>query len=176
MNHLKRIYVWLYRLPYCRGFGIQSPTDYAFVRYVINEHWPYYAYDRLGQLSKGWLDRKIGRLYFRLANWRQPSMMRIDPYGAFFTAGCMKTKMVPEVQHIELERLEVFADYRAKMDMIYNKVDDSSVLVIDKIYRDMDFWHDVEKDSRTSVTFDLYYCGIVFFDKKRHKMNYKVNF
>lgn len=88
----------------------------------------------------------------------------------------MKTKMVPEVQHIELERLEVFEDYRAKMDMIYNKVDDSSVLVIDKIYRDMDFWHEVEKDSRTSVTFDLYYCGIVFFDMKRHKMNYKVNF
>jgi hypothetical protein len=34
----------------------------------------------------------------------------------------------------------------------------------------------VERDVRTGVTFDLYYCGIVFFDKKRHKMNYKVNF
>lgn len=30
-------------------------------------------------------------------------------------------------------------------------------------------------DSRTGVTFDLYYCGILFFDK-RIKQNYIVNF
>lgn len=176
MNQVTRLWVYLSRLHRSLGFGIQSPTDYDFVCHVVNEHSEYYAYEHLDQLSKGWLDRKMGRLYFRLANWRQPSMMRIDPYGIFFMTGCKKTKMVPEVQHIELERLEVIGDYRAKMDIIYNKVDDSSVLVIDNICRDKDFWLEVEKDPRTGVTFDLYYCGIVFFDKRRHKMNYKVNF
>jgi hypothetical protein len=59
---------------------------------------------------------------------------------------------------------------------IYNKVDDRSVLIVENLSGNWDLWHRIEKDSRTGVTFDLYYCGIVFFDKKRHKMNYKVNF
>lgn len=176
MNQLTRLWVHLSRLHRSLGFGIQSPTDYAFVRYVVNEHWPYYAYQQLDAMTKDAMRRKLGKLYFRLANWRQPSEMKHDEYETFWLAGCKKTKMVPEVQHIELERLEVIGEYRAKMDKIYNKVDDSSVLVIDNIRRDKAFWHEVEKDVRTGVTFDLYYCGIVFFDKKRHKMNYKVNF
>ena len=71
MNRLHHVLVWLSRIQYCRGFGIQSPTDYRFVRYVINEHWPYYAYEALGQ-NDDWLRRKLGLLYFRLANERQP--------------------------------------------------------------------------------------------------------
>ena len=35
---------WLCRCKYCRGFGVQSPSAYSFIRYVINEHYPYYAY------------------------------------------------------------------------------------------------------------------------------------
>ena len=42
INHWQ---VWLRRIHRSGGFGIQSPKDYAFVRYVVNEHWPYYAYD-----------------------------------------------------------------------------------------------------------------------------------
>ena len=76
MNLLKRYFIWFSRIHQCRGFGIQSPTDYSFVRYVINEHWPYYAYDQLDW--DDWLTSKLGRLYFRLANWKQPSMMIQD--------------------------------------------------------------------------------------------------
>ena len=68
---MNRYLVWLSRIHCCRGFGIQSPTDYAFVRYVVNEHWPYYAYDVLR--DDDWLREKLGRLYMRLANWRQPT-------------------------------------------------------------------------------------------------------
>lgn len=71
MNQLTRIWVYLSRLHRSLGFGIQSPTDYAFVRYVINEHWQYYAYQQLDEQDDNWLRRKLGRLYFRLANWRQ---------------------------------------------------------------------------------------------------------
>ena len=67
LNRLHQAYVWLRRISHCRGFGIQSPTDYRFVRYVVNEHWPYYAYESLGQ-NDDWLRRKLGLLYFRLAN------------------------------------------------------------------------------------------------------------
>ena len=57
---MNRWLVWLSRIHHCRGFGIQSPTDYAFVRYVVNEHWPYYAYDQL--TADSWLNKKLGRL------------------------------------------------------------------------------------------------------------------
>ena len=66
--------VWMRRMRHSRGFGVQSPYDYRFIRYVINEHWPYYAYDELKE-SVTDIDtktRKLCRLYFRLANWRQP--------------------------------------------------------------------------------------------------------
>lgn len=176
MNQLTRIWVYLSRLHHSLGFGIQSPTDYAFVRYVINEHWQYYAYQQLDEQDDNWLRRKLGRLYFRLANWRQPSVMLRDEYEEYWSAGCRKTKLVDETGHIALARLPLTGNYRESMQDIYNKVDGQSVLVIEGLWRDWDFWHEVERDVRTGVTFDLYYCGIVFFDKKRNKMNYKVNF
>ena len=80
MNRIQQGLVWLSRIDKCRGFGIQSPTDYAFVRYVVNEHWPYYAYETLK--ANSWLERKLGRLYLRLANWRQPSAMLPAAYAA----------------------------------------------------------------------------------------------
>lgn len=176
MNWMVRLWVYLSRMHHSLGFGIQSPTDYAFVRYVVNEHWPYYAYQQLDAVMDDSLKRKLGKLYFRLANWRQPSEMLRDEYETFWLAGCGKTKMVEEVSHIELGRMALCDDYRQLMPAIYNKVDSQSVLVIEGIYHDWDFWHEVEQDPRTGVTFDLYYCGIVFFDTSRHKKNYKVNF
>ena len=67
-------------------------------------------------------------------------------------------------------------NYHESFRQICDMADSHSVLVIEAIYRDWDFWREVERDARTGVTFDLYYCGIVFFDKSRYKKNYKVNF
>ena len=72
--------------------------------------------------------------------------------------------------------IPVDGHHRQQLDDIYNKVDDRSVVIIDGIHRDWDFWHEVTTDKRTGVTFDLYYCGLVMFDKKRVKKNYIINF
>ena len=48
------------RIGHCRGFGIQSPTDFMFVREVVNEHWPYYAYTETGK-DDNWLRKKMGQ-------------------------------------------------------------------------------------------------------------------
>ena len=65
---------WLRRCGYCRGFGVQSPSAYSFIRYVINEHYPYYAYQELQeqfpQLNRR--EHKVGRLLLRLSNHWQP--------------------------------------------------------------------------------------------------------
>lgn len=176
MNYLKRIYVWLCRLPYCRGFGIQSPTDYAFVRYVINEHWQYYAYEQLNRLEGDWLEHKLGRLYFRLANWRQPAKMMEDEYAPYWKAGCHKVRLTKEMESIELVRVRMADITDSLLHRIYNKVDDQSVLVIEGISQNWGLWRQIQEDQHVRVSFDLYYCGIVFFDNKRQKQHYKVNF
>ena len=90
MNRLHQAWVWLRRIGHCRGFGIQSPTDYRFVRYVVNEHWPYYAYRQTG-LNDSPLRRKLGRLYFRLANHLQPgTVVDLLGYDEYLRAGCRK--------------------------------------------------------------------------------------
>lgn len=73
LSRLRRGVLWMSRAKYCRGFGIQSPWAYRFVRYVVNEHYPYYAYDDLRplfpHLSKR--ERRVCELYLRIANHQQ---------------------------------------------------------------------------------------------------------
>ena len=78
MTPLPRFLVWLSRIHKCQGFGIQSPTDFDFVRSVVNEHDAYYAYDELK--ADNWMQRKMGELYLRVANWRQPATILTDDY------------------------------------------------------------------------------------------------
>jgi hypothetical protein len=172
MQRLWYFFVWLKRIFHCRGFGIQSPTDYWLVRYVINEHWPYYAYDTLGKTDE-WLTRKLGLLYFRIANWRQPKTIESDGYRAYLQAGCRKAFFGASS---ELLMLKLEGDYQDRLLYIYNKVKEDTVLIVDGICKDRSFWRSLVADERTSITFDLYYCGIVLFDKKRHKQNYIINF
>ena len=172
MNHLKRCFVWLSRIHKCRGFGIQSPTDYAFVRYVVNEHWPYYAYDILR--TGNWLDDKLGMLYFRLANWRQPNVMLQDSYQVWWHAGCKKTHFSNELTTVDLLRIDI--EDSQSLEKYLPMCNEMSVLVLQGIYRDRKRWHEIEHDDRIGTTFDLYYCGIAFLDTKRYKHNYIINF
>lgn len=172
MQRLRHLLIWLKRIRYCRGFGIQSPTDYWFVRYVINEHWPYYQYADLGQ-TDDWLTQKLGRLYFRIANWCQPSAIESDGYQAYLQAGCRRATFG---ESSELIRLTLDADSRSHLPYIYNKVEEQTVLIVEGIANDRALWQDICAEERVRVTFDLYYCGIVLFDKKRQKQNYIINF
>ena len=172
MYQIRRWLVWLSRIHRSGGFGIQSPTDYAFVRYVVNEHWPYYAYHEL--TDDDWLTQKLGRLYFRLANWRQPSYMLIDRYQKYWQAGCRQTCFGTSMTKIELGRV-VIEDVESSLDFL-DKCDEQSVLVVEGIYRDKKRWSALINDMRIGTTFDLYYCGIVLFDKRSYKHHYTINF
>ena len=175
MQRLKHFLIWLSRISHCRGFGIQSPTDYGFVRYVINEHWPYYRYNEVGQ-SDDWLTRKLGHLYFRLANWRQPKVILCRDYQPYLQAGCRAAALKMDADHADLIHMKLEGDYRSRLSYIYKKVDTCSVLILEGIRKDMAFWQEVVDDERTGITFDLYYCGIVMFDVNRFKQNYIINF
>ena len=193
---IKTSWIWLRRCGYCRGFGVQSPSAYSFIRYVINEHYSYYAYqelrERLDMLSK--LEHKLGRLLFRLSNFWQPMSVycNLTKYYPYLYAGCRQS---------ELKELSDFPLYDASIgekaprqlvvvDWEYDKIDDlltkilprctlETLLIIIGIHRDkykIAAWKQLKEMELVGITYDLYYCGIVFFDKTVYKQHYKVNF
>ena len=181
MALLKRWLVWLSRIHKCQGFGIQSPTDFDFVRSVVNEHGLYYAYDELQ--ADNWFQRKLGELYLRVANWRQPATILTNDYQSWFKAGCRSAHITNHNSQfsilnsqfsIELARIEI--EQHGQLEGLYPHCNQQSVIIVEGIWRNWDAWHAIEHDSHTGTTFDLYYCGIVFFDTQRYKHNYRINF
>mgnify|MGYP007122042827 CR=1 FL=1 len=190
MNRLQQSWVWLRRIAHCRGFGIQSPTDYRFVRYVVNEHWPYYAYAELGE-SDDWLRRKLGRLYFRLANYLQPDTI-VDLVGMkeYLRAGCRRASISTTFNDLQASGLRaqrrqdaggstpqlILVPAEVNVSQLMESAGEHTALVVQNIWQHPKAWKKVLNDSRPTVTFDLYYCGIVFFTPKRTRQNYIVNF
>ena len=72
--------------------------------------------------------------------------------------------------------LSLEGDWRSRLSYIYNKVSADSVLIVTGLSKARDVWREIVNDERAVLTFDLYYCGIVLFDKKRDKKNYIINF
>lgn len=181
--------LWLRRIRHSRGFGVQSPTAYSFIRYVINEHYPYYAYSELSAKfpSVGWRERKLLRLYLRIANHVQAAVMvdlcgRDDCLRAYVNAGCKSTDVVdvlPEEGTAGIVRMRIADDFPEQFSKVICKVDAGSIVIIEDIHRNRkarNMWRSVIEDKRTGRTFDLYYCGIVAFDLSKYKQHYVVNF
>lgn len=195
MNYKVQRYLhWLRRIKYCRGFGVQSPSAYRFIRYVINEHYPYYAYDELRkELPRlDSLTRKRMELYFRVANYRQASLWldfceRNDVIATYVGRGCHATQVrrITDLQQITADdRIEVLricpsAGCEALLEAALQQTDDHTLFIIEDIgYNDTAkrMWQKLLESGITSVSYDLYYLGIAFFDRKRYKANYVVNF
>lgn len=195
MNYKVQRYLhWLRRIKYCRGFGVQSPSAYRFIRYVINEHYPYYAYDELRkELPRlDSLTRKRMELYFRVANFRQASLWldfceRNDVIATYVGRGCHATQVrrITDLQQttaddrIEVLRICPTAGSEAVLEAALQQTDDHTLFIIEDIgYNDTAkrLWQKLIESDLTSVSYDLYYLGIAFFDSKRYKNNYIVNF
>jgi len=138
----------------------------------VNEHWPYYSYKDL--TDNDWLTQKLGLLYFRLANWRQPKTMLSDEYRRYWQAGCRTIEFVDELKTVELARITV--EDKSSWVNILQRCNERSVVVVEGIWRDKKQWNAIINDEKTSITFDLYYCGIVFFDKNRYTKHYIINY
>ena len=198
---IKRFIVWLRRARYSRGFGVQSPWAYRFIRYVVNEHYPYYKYEHLAEQVYGIdkITRKLCKFYFRLANYQQAHTF-VDCYPTsscykiYVDAGCQKanyhriTEAISEEELIHLfsnigeysmVRVPLVANYRTVVDKALDHLPSSSVLIIENIKRDRDaqkYWSELISDLRAGVSFDLYYCGVLFLNNDMVKQSYIVNF
>ena len=164
------------RLPQTFGFGVQSPSAYYFIKYVINEKCPYYSFDLL---NKTFFDIpikeiKLYQLYFRLANYLQPHSWidltsHSDISSKFVTAGKKQINYqfisdVSEIHSFDIALVDEIDELQIKKLIGSAKKD--SLLIIEHIYTSKEkksFWKRFIQDNRVSVTFDLYECGLVFF-------------
>lgn len=182
---------WIHRMGYSRGFGVQSPSAYSFIRYVLTEHYPYYAYDELKMRFKSFdhATKKKGRLYFRLANYAQASHWfdyhsAEQPYATYVHEGCRKTvfqaidgKTIPHA--FRIARLSMTEDYQAVYEALCKVATDDSILILEGINDNKDtkaFWKRVQESQKATRTYDLFLCGIIVFDTSKHKHHYIVNF
>ena len=192
MNRLRQAMVWLRRINRCRGFGVQSPTDYRFVRYVINEHAPFYAYHDLlvhyPHLRHE--DRRFARLLLRIANYRQPAsclMLGVpaSPYQAYIQAGCRHTVVNEKVGEVtdadaaDLVCCQLSGTQLPDVAALLGLTHETSILVLRGIRHDShtrQIWSALLEHPKVSISYDLFDCGIILFDKKRYKHNYIINF
>jgi hypothetical protein len=100
-------------------------------------------------------------------------MIESSLFRSYLQAGCHRATFGAST---ELVVLSLADDGRDRLPYIYNKVSADTVLVVIGLNKARDVWREIVADECTGITFDLYYCGIVLFDKKRHKQNYIVNF
>ena len=70
----------------------------------------------------------------------------------------------------------ILAPASAGIGKLLDSCGPDSVLVVEDIGHNPDVWRAVCSSQRVTVAFDLYYCGIAFFDPQRSRQQYIVNF
>lgn len=163
---------WLSRIlraPRTRGFGVQSPTDYHFVRHVVAQKFPYYAYSQLDGYTTHLSKREVEILHFylRLANYvngRCPIyIIGKDTFGnittelrqRFMSAGSSKA-----IVH-QSSRLPASLSPDTRCVLVMENLESSRSLFSDSPY--------------PKVIFDMQDIAVAFCDPKRYKTIYKIN-
>ena len=173
---------------------------------MVYERLPYYAYERLKKTSSSkslpHYREKVNKLLFRLVNFYRPgSLIEVGEGNgeAFRYMNQARTSMVSvglkgvEKEETlcrleaELKRLEkvdflhiAFTPfYKEIFEMAFPYLHDESCVVVGDIYASAEreaWWKELISDERVRISFDLYDIGLLRFEKKRFKQNYKVNF
>ncbi len=143
---------YLCRMPRTKGFGVQSPTAYSFLRQVVSESC------FLKNLSS-----EIERAsYPRLVSRRERFLYRLR-------------YRYPQVQVLEAD--EWLDSYKRNELFSLQGVDSVIVLLdVDRDVETMGAWKALLEDERCVLTFDMIDCGVVFFDKTKYKQHFLVNY
>lgn len=162
--------VFLRRLRHCRGFGIQSPTDFCFVNEVVYQRQPFYAYSSLKEKypDAGRFEIKISRLLFRIANYVQPQNYVLqksisDCRKAHLTAGCNSAVNGRSLYY----------------NILPSELHDKDCIIIQGITAEgKNQWDKLcsERHERHLLLFDLHYIGIAFVNERRYSELHIVNF
>lgn len=155
------------RVRHCAGFGVQSPTDYAFVRNVIYERLPYCGYADLAAKfpHAKWKSMWQAQLLLRVANYAQAEKV------VFFTSE--KADLCVEAWHKGCvgSRIECINRGEGVHETL---AEDGTWLVVTELNANKGVWKQIT-ESEHVVAFDLYYVGIAFVNKKRYTEKHIIN-
>ena len=175
MSFFVRLFVFLKRIRHCAGFGVQSPTDYAFVREVIYERWPYALY---AELEAHYADTdkfllKLSQLLLRVSNYAQASRIGIiGPLSpvmeAHLKAGCRKSEIVM----VKGQKSKAKGQEAETLDLSPSSLDTFPFLIATELN---DQWREYISQEHI-ISYDLYYLGIAFYDEKRYREEHVINF
>lgn len=175
MQTFSNPFVRLWRIRHRCGYGVHSPFAFRFITDVVYERLPFYAYDTLRTLlpfMHRWRKRMGWELFFRIANYQQPSVMAIDDREemavAYLHAGCRKAKVTKpsDDEAVELCYLSRPDDYAV------TRMAQGGILILDDLQRHRAWFRALP----ATLYFDLYDLGIAFFDVPYYKQYYVVNF
>ncbi|MGL5938098.1 MAG: hypothetical protein ACRCZY_01540 [Phocaeicola sp.] len=202
----RRIWNWCLRFRYRCGYGVHSPSDFFLVTSVIYENDPYYAYDTLSAkefaIFLPHYRPKVNRLLFRLVNYYQPNTLIEVGVGdgssiSYMRAANLKMcstalkgrelqmmvgrlqKTLEEYKTVSFLHIGHTPYYKEAFEQALPYVDSHSLFIVGGIYKSKEkraWWRQIKEDDRVGITFDLYDVGLLFFDKKRYKQHYKINF
>ena len=170
-----RFFTFLKRIRHCAGFGVQSPTDYAFVREVIYERWPYAQYAELeahyGDTSSFML--KLSQLLLRVSNYAQASQIGVignlpPVMEAHLKAGCRKS----EIMTVKGQKSKDKGRGEGTLDFNPSSLDIFPLLIATELN---DQWQEYISQEHI-ISYDLYYLGIAFYDEKRYTEGHVINF
>ena len=175
MSFFSRLFVFLKRIRHCAGVGVQSPTDYAFVREVIYERWPYALYAELEAQFYG-TDKfllKLSQLLLRVSNYAQASRIGIigtlpPVMEAHLKAGCRRSEIVM----VKGQKSKDKGQEAKTLDFSPSSLDNLSILIATELN---DEWRAYISQEHI-ISYDLYYLGIAFYDEKRYRESHIINF
>lgn len=165
---MNSLIVFLRRIRHCAGFGVQSPTDFAFVREVIYERLPYYAYEDIASSypqCKGWRAWQA-RLLLRVSNFAQADKMaycggNVPETDAFAIGkGCSRTGIIP---CSSIEKLQTYIN------------EGNGWIVIPDIHNTNNSYFEYLKKQEHIIIYDLYYLAVAFIDRKRYSEVHIIN-
>ena len=146
---------------------------------------------------------KVNKLLFRLVNYFQPRNMIEVGKGNGAAQAYMKTasrsmNFISVDDQLPLEQftqqlsmqLECMKEldglhightpyYKETFQNALPYVNEKTCFIVADIHENDEkkhWWKEVKQDERTGITFDLYDIGLIFFDKKRYKQDYIINF
>ena len=154
-------FVRLRRMPRTRGFGVQSPSAYRFLRDVVSSKGRYAV-----------INMPLETRDARFVSKRLVS----DALKAYVCAGHQAAVVSPVLDDSGVYVVDITEDY--VVEAVLNQASASDLLIVEGIHRSAiarKKWQQIMADRRTGVCFDLYKAGVVCFDLKKFKTSYRVN-
>lgn len=192
--YLRYLRAFICRLHHLKGFGIQSPWAFKMVNDVINCHTPFSYAPKISS-HFGHIDihtQRLGRLFYRLSLHIGPTVWHFstffnDLYSHYVRLGshsstCLSLQDGMNVSSsLNCQVLVVSPDMPLAQDLMDGFVSLCSseciliVLDIHKTSKHRKLWYELIANPKAGVSFDLFVCGLIFFDHTKSKQNYTIN-